>query len=304
MYYLIKNDNKQKEKMMQKYLMLFLLTLFTPKILKAEFYSTLSIGTASIDDVKMNVNDNLSFTDDPIVEITEEEFGQKPFKGTITTTQTTDVQVALKKLVFASQNKRNLAFSGIFGYKFKNNLRVESEYRFIDFKTKLSGGIANANVHVDVDVDIKAPGFNMNYHDEQYINNLPMSLEGLMSESPGTVPDVSFHHNAHLQFFNVMYDANITEKFGAFAGAGLGFGFLAFYDVEYPEGTEVTIHPGQSRYFAYQYKLGLFYKLNNNIEFLISYTDINGINEANIGTFTYEQLHFKVVDFGVRYNFI
>ena len=299
---------------MQKFLLLFLLLIiFISNSLKAEFYSTISAGTTYVDDVKMDVNDNVSFTGNPTIQTTEEKIQMGLVSATVTTTQTTSYQVALKKLVFASQRKYNLAASGILGYRFNNNIRLESEYRFIDFKTKLAGGVVSANVHIDVDVSIKTPiGTLPGFHQEQDIKDLPMSLEELLNGSgsdflpagDGTIPAVGFRHNAHMHFLNLMYDTNITKNFGLFGGAGFGYGFLAFYDVEYPEDTEVTIYPSKSRYLAYQYKIGTFYKVSKNIDFLISYTDIKSINNVDIGAFTYQPLAFQVVEFGIRYNFI
>ncbi|MFL1781017.1 hypothetical protein ABSA28_00733 [Candidatus Hepatincolaceae symbiont of Richtersius coronifer] len=286
------------------------LIIINTKDLKAEFYISSSAGVSNVDNFALKVNDNISFAD-----TTKVDNPAQPMMGGLantTTTQTTTYLVTLKNLIFNTKSQYNATASGAIGYRFNNNLRLESEYRYIGFRSKLKGGRVDAKVDVAVDVAVSILGLPPMPQQPQIQPTMefPLDLEGLLNSSggnsiiPSNIPiNVAFSHGTHLNFFNIIQDIKVNKKLSFFGGAGLGFGFLSFYDMTYPEGVEVTINPWKSKFFAYQFKAGASYNLSKRFDALLVFNSISGLGRSNIGAFTYNTLKFQTIEFGLRYSF-
>ncbi|MCL2566766.1 MAG: hypothetical protein FWE18_01550 [Alphaproteobacteria bacterium] len=313
-----------------KILTLIFLLVFTSLVLKAADGSGFYIGGTAGYTLNSNIkvgsfNQQKSLHQTTIYEPCTETNPCRPTQGgnftefAIKNTSIDNYNSILKEINFQQTNAPILALSG--GYTFKN-LRFEGEIKTIFLKVKPKNYIYDISRTQDYENIIgvfchQSGSFN-NTCKPNGINNIDKwiytTISGTNENNFNTmVIDSSFdtpffstdidrelfvsnsnplNANNYLGFMNIIYELPLSQSFSLFTGVGLGYG-VAIIDMGN------IIAKTQITYPAYQYKIGTYYSVDENIDITLNYSNINMIGSSKILSGN----NFQSVDIGLRYNF-
>jgi hypothetical protein len=202
------------------------------------------------------------------------------------------------------------------GYKIKYNFRIEGEFRYTTFSSSLSSLYTNLNVNhktiIKNEFSCELPSgrppdpqnqedcsklYSDTFNSTENINNNYNIYTNLLDG----YGDYSINSTSNIMyvFINLLYDAPLSESFGAFAGMGIGEGY---YKLSSTTNLPLSLN-GTTTFLAYQYKIGAYYNIlkSDNVRLFVSFTQINS-QKIKFKDFSLAPLNSSSIDFGLMYS--
>ncbi|MCL2567808.1 MAG: hypothetical protein FWE18_06955 [Alphaproteobacteria bacterium] len=208
--------------------------------------------------------------------------------------------------ITANTKQSALSYNLSIGYKFLKNFRIDAEFRSASFKNELNAIIGNITNNQTINYEYSCDNYNIisrnsncTYDSLSSTQHNEINFSGNLLNFPANNNyTMSLNNKINYYFANFFYDVPFSiYYFGFFGGFGAG---IAQINLSATSNLPISLS-GSAITPAYQYKVGTFYNINDNIKFLISLTHINTIGDVKFNNFTTQPISQNSVDFNLMY---